>query len=575
MEPSKHTYARLDEDRFVLIVAAAFASHLFFFRLVELWPIQLAKLYSTLFLLDFLLRHLYSAAGILPSLAIGIYRLFFHRISHIPGPRAWALSKWSTFRADLEGLRPRVVHQAHIAYSDVVRTGPREISINSPHAVSAITSAKSDCCKGPWYESAAGGREPRFVRSLLTLLDRSEHQRRRKAWDSAFSAKALKGYEEALVNNIDVMLRQLEKRAEAGQEVAIDDWGMLFAFDLISEVGFGKNLGLLEQGKLSPMLEDLEHALKFQQVINNRPYMVEITRQFPNPVMAFGKMVFDLLVDRQKDDGDRKDDIMTFLYEAGGQATSPDEAHKYRNHKAGKKDKDEILAASSEARLIIIAGSDTSSTVMAMSLFLLLQHPKVLQSMRDELDAVFGIDTSHAITDFAQLDKACPLLNAVINESMRLYPPVAGGLQKVNSISPTPVQLHSGERIIVPKDTAMTIPTMAMHRDPRNFSPAPDAFRPERWLAPEKEERFERKAFIPFSAGATVCPGKLLAYTELRLVIANLVRRFEMEPVDGFDAKEFEDGVRDCFASMRRVKLAVRLRVRADGAQASSHGATV
>lgn len=119
----------------------------------------------------------------------------------------------------------------------------------------------------------------------------------------------------------------------------------------------------------------------------------------------------------------------------------------------------------------------------------------------------------------------------------------------------------------------MSIPTMTLHRDARNFSPQPDAFRPERWLAPEKEERFDRKAFIPFSAGATVCPGKLFAYMELRLVIANLVRRFEMEFVDGFSKEEFEDGVRDCFVSTRRVKLGVKLSVREGGS--SCHGAAV
>lgn len=96
------THERLHEDRFLLIAAAAFASHLFFFRLVELWPIQLAKLYSTVFLLLLAFRHFYSASGLFSSvtstivdltaytfflfLSISIYRLFFHRISHIPGP---------------------------------------------------------------------------------------------------------------------------------------------------------------------------------------------------------------------------------------------------------------------------------------------------------------------------------------------------------------------------------------------------------------------------------------------------------------------------------------------------------
>lgn len=570
-----------EEDRFILIGTFALASHLFVFRLVELWPIQLAKLYSTLFLLDASYRHFCTTSSIFSSIlssfvdlvayttfvltSIGIYRLFFHRISNLPGPRSWALTKWATFRADLHGVRPRVVHDAHVQYGDVVRTGPREVSINSPFAVSAITSAKSDCFKGPWYVSASGGRESWIVRNVLTTLDRSEHDRRRKAWDTAFSAKALKGYEPALLNNMDTMLKQLAKRAKEGSVVDIDDWGVLFAFDLICQVGFGQNLGLLEKGKLSPILENLEHTMKFQQVINNRPYMVEIARKLPNPVAEFTRMVLDQLEEREKHKHEQAPDIMTFLYESGGQAQGPSESSNQSAEEfyKSKRGTNTLPQASSEARLIIIAGSDTSSTVMAMTMYLLLQHPEVAQKLRKELDGVFGTDFESTITDFTQLDRTCPLLNAVINESMRLFPPLAAGLQKANSKGSTIIELLSGEKVVVPKDVVITTPTYTMQRDPRNFSPEPNSFRPERWLNPEKEEKFERKAFVPFSAGATLCVGKLLAYMELRLVIANLVRRFEMKAAEGFDAEEFEDGVRDCFVSTRLKKLSVTLTDRA------------
>lgn len=570
----------VEQDRFVLIGTFALASHLFFFRLVELWPNQLARLYSVLFLLDVAARHHYASSNILSSClstvvdltaytafvltSIGIYRLFFHRISNIPGPRSWALSKWGTFRIDLHGLRPRAVHDAHLQYGDVVRTGPREVSINSPHAVQAITSAKSDAWKGPWYSAVGGGRDAHIARNVLSMFDRSKHQRQRKAWDAAFSAKALKAYEPILINNMDTMLRQLCQRANADQVVDLDDWGILFAFDLITEVGFGKNIGLLEQGKLSPILVQIRHAMKFQQVIGNRPYMVEIARKLPNAATAFARMVHDQLQEREKNQHEQRDDIVSYFaeHERQGQETAKTAGPKLVDINVDHSSAKYSATTAAESRLIIVAGSDTSSTVMAMTLFLLLQHPQVAQKLREELDAVFGTDSDTTISDFAKLDKACPYLNGVINESMRLHPPVAGGLQKVNAHGPTVIELHSGEKIVIPKDVVMTTPTLTMHRDPRNFSPEPEVFRPERWVNPEKEDRFERKAFVPFSAGATMCPGRLLALMEVRIVIANLVRKFDMVPTDDFDFGEFEDGVRDYLVSMRLRKLTVKLKVR-------------
>lgn len=570
--------SRIKDDRFVLIATIAVASHLFFFRLVELWPEQLAKLYSLLFVLDASIRHHYASSSITTSCiasfvdltaytvfllaSIGVYRLFFHRISSIPGPKSWALSKWATAAIDKQGVRPRAVHAVHLKYGDVVRTGPREVSINSPLAVAAITSPKSGSWKGPWYEGVGGGREPYIQRSIFAMMDRAEHHRQRKAWDMAFNAKALKGYEPMLINNMEIMLRELGKRANAGEAVDLDEYGVCFAFDTIAEVGFGRNMGLLEQGKLSPIIEQLEQALKFQQMLSNRPYMVEVTRRLRNPIQGFMNMVLEMLEDREKLEA--RPDIMRHLTEARAALQAEDNklGHKQAGVRDDKMIKGTNTGISADARLVVVAGSDTSSTVMAMTMFLLLQHPEAVNKLRQELDTVFGLDYENVLSDFSQLDKACPYLNGIINESMRLYPPVATGLQKVNSQGPTVIELHSGEKIIVPKDVVITVPTLTMQRDPRNFSPLPDAFRPERWVHPEKEERFERKAFIPFSAGTTVCVGRQLAYQELRVVVANLVRRFDMVPTDDFDAKAFEDGVRDNFVSYRLKKLSVKLRVR-------------
>ncbi|GAC93901.1 benzoate 4-monooxygenase cytochrome P450 [Pseudozyma hubeiensis SY62] len=563
------TFCSLKQNGWMLIATLAFSSHLLLFRLVELWPRQLALLYTLLFALDVGLRHAYCPGNLFNAvlttyadltlytvfvlISIGFFRLFFHRTAHYPGPKSWALSKWTLLTTDIHGLRPRVVHQAHLKYGDLVRTGPREISISSPHAIAVISSNNSACDKGSWYDVIPGGRGQKFVRSLFTIVDREQHQQRRKAWEAAFTSRALKGYEPAMMDNLDVLLSQLSKRAASGETVHIDDWMMLYSFDLISHVGFGRNLSLLEQGKLTPILELLEANVWFSQVAGHRPYVCELLALVPNPIEPFYQLVREQLAGRLQHGEQANPDIMEVLKEHARQRRDPS-IHEDLHAKSGEE--------FAEAVNIMVAGSDTGASVMAMTLFLLVQHPKVVDELREELDEAFGKYNGSVVSDSSLLDSSCPLLNAVIDESMRLYPPVAPGLQKVNRRGPVTIRLHSGEIHVVPTDTIITVPTYTMHRDPRNFSPEPDAFRPERWMYPEKEDKMNREAFVPFSAGRHSCPGRRLARMEMRLVIANLTRKFDMVKADGFDADRFVDGVRDAFVSMRYHKLSVKLKER-------------
>ncbi|MCO5586164.1 hypothetical protein L7F22_040103 [Adiantum nelumboides] len=128
-----------------------------------------------------------------------------------------------------------------------------------------------------------------------------------------------------------------------------------------------------------------------------------------------------------------------------------------------------------------------------------LTAPDVLQKLRDELDDVFGKGVP--CDDFDELNKKCPYLNAVINEDDAHVSTIASGLQKETPASGLQVQVQ-GKQIVIPPHTVVHTPTMTMHRDPRYFSPEPNAYRPERWLDHHKnEERFEIKAFNPFPLG--------------------------------------------------------------------------
>lgn len=123
-----------------------------------------------------------AVAGLFSSILV--YRAFFHRLGHFPGPFPARLSTlYMTYFSATRGQIYRDVQALHGKYGDYVRVGPQEISIADPKAFNAIHSATSQCERGPWYNIL----NPTI--SLQMVRDRKEHGRRRKAWDRAFGTK--------------------------------------------------------------------------------------------------------------------------------------------------------------------------------------------------------------------------------------------------------------------------------------------------------------------------------------------------------------------------------------------------
>jgi cytochrome P450 len=90
-----------------------------------------------------------------------------------------------------------------------------------------------------------------------------------------------------------------------------------------------------------------------------------------------------------------------------------------------------------------------------------------------------------------------------------------------------------------------------MHRDPRYFSPGPDEYIPDRWLAEGGKNTTEfilnEDAFIPFSAGPANCAGKNLAMLELRIVVVYVMQTFELRLADGYNKERWEAELNDYF----------------------------
>jgi cytochrome P450 len=149
-----------------------------------------------------------------------------------------------------------------------------------------------------------------------------------------------------------------------------------------------------------------------------------------------------------------------------------------------------------QLKTFYFAGHDTTATTISWAIWLLSQHPGVLKKVRDELNehAIWGTENRDSAPTYEQLQK-CEYLEAVLKETLRLYPP-ASGLSRYNA---DPDDTWNGYSI---GNAVLLVQVYVMHRHPDLWK-KPDDFIPARWLD-GSEENLNSK-FAAFSRGPRDC----------------------------------------------------------------------
>ncbi|MCP4807113.1 MAG: cytochrome P450 [Proteobacteria bacterium] len=176
-----------------------------------------------------------------------------------------------------------------------------------------------------------------------------------------------------------------------------------------------------------------------------------------------------------------------------------------------------------EMLTLFLAGHETTALALSYAVLLLAKNPGLQERARQELDAVVGEGPLTAMHS-----RRLPFLDAVFQETMRLYPPA----WVVGRAAAEPFVLGD---VRVPAGTVLLLPQWVVHRDERWF-PQADTFRPDRWLEDPQHPKY---AFFPFGGGQRVCVGNHFARMEAVLVLAEWLRTFELAPVAGFELDVF------------------------------------
>jgi cytochrome P450 len=240
----------------------------------------------------------------------------------------------------------------------------------------------------------------------------------------------------------------------------------------------------------------------------SRPWMtLPVARSLPtrgNRRARRAKQELDAVVQRiiaaRRAQAGGGDDLLSMLLEA-------------RDEEGGMSDRqlgDEVMT-------MLLAGHETTANALAWTFHLLSRHPSAAERLRAELEEVLG-GRAPTVADLSRLTYC----RMVIEESMRLYPPVW-------TFSRTPREPDTIQGYDVPAGAVVILSPWITHRHPDVWED-PERFDPERFT-PDRVARRPRFAYIPFAAGPRQCIGSGFAMNEAQLVLATLAQRFRVEPL--------------------------------------------
>ncbi|KAJ2984707.1 hypothetical protein NUW58_g5919 [Xylaria curta] len=322
---------------------------------------------------------------------------------------------------------------------------------------------------------------------------------------------------------IKKFIASLRKEARRNNQIVdISQWVNILATDVIGDLTFGESFGGLDSGLLHPWLQALfttTKAYTFTREILRLPTpfikaamacIPKKMREHQEGALAFGAEAARRRLAQTTD----RPDFMSYILRHNG-----DEG------KGMSRDELDMAAIT-----FIIAGSETVSTMLSGTIYLLLSNRSVLDEFTKTIRSDFPEESDLTNTALQKHE----YLTGVLKEGLRLYPPTPDRLFRTTANQSV---IIAGK--MVPPHTNVTINLWAANRSRANFH-EPLKFVPERWMAeaPPAYLYDDKDVFRPFSVGPRDCIGKNLAWAEIRLILAYLVWHFDFLGIEP-DSKQW------------------------------------
>ncbi|KAJ5601665.1 hypothetical protein N7510_011199 [Penicillium lagena] len=414
-----------------------------------------------------------------------IYNLYFHPLAGYPGPMlariSWLYHAIYTYKGALADNTKRLHGRAHGGAYAFIKDPGKEFRLpNSPPSIG--------------------------------FAPETEHRRYRRILSYAFSDKAMNEHEPLVLKGIDSLMSSLHKQVDSSQGGFIDIEKSMTAimFDLTTDLSFGESFNSVTSPDIShPWMTLVTSSLRGVSVYCAMrrllphglwPFADQVMGKAPKgskvEAMNFAKHI----VGKRLENVVGNKDVMAYMIDSHGVPNGLSRREIER------------LALS-----LVIAGSDTTSTLLCNVIYRLTQHRDVLQALLTQIQ-----DTASPSEISFSTVKKMPYLTAVLEECLRMLPPVPNVFPRVVPPEGATICGH-----FVPGGAVVGVNQLSANMSSKHFV-RPESFLPTRWLGGDEFSNDNRRARMPFSYGPRNCAGKNTAYMHSKMIIARLVSEFDI-----------------------------------------------
>ena len=371
----------------------------------------------------------------------------------------------------------------------------------------------------------------KYISKFLVLQSGSEWKHTRSIMSPTFTSGKMKAMLPLMKDCMKSMIDSI--RRTEGKDIDAKTLFGGFTMDVIARCAFAVETNAHENPK-HPFVVNATKFLAFPllklllifvtpEFIRNRLHMTFMDSSATDYLVKLGHHMIE---ERRrigiKSEKRSYNDFLQLMLEAGRDTTETDdtEEHKVDIHNEQKTLTDEEIIGN--IILILMAGFETTSSLLTFVSYVLAVHPEVQEKLRQEIQE--AKDNNEGVLEYDTL-MSLPYLEAVINETLRMYSP----LIKVDRQCGEDITLdYNGKQILMRKGDAFVVPIYAIHHM-EEYYPEPEKFKPERFL-PENKDQLTPYTFLAFVAGPRNCIGLRFALLEAKLALSHLLLEFDFVP---------------------------------------------
>jgi cytochrome P450 len=319
-----------------------------------------------------------------------------------------------------------------------------------------------------------------------------EWKRNRKLIKPGFTKEHINTIASEINTQAIELCANLKLKEDAGEFFEAKNEMILFSLSVISKIMLGGDCANRYQSKLLPIIErEYDFVLKRNLSILKLPMWIPTRRHlhFHESKKEMDTLIYEIIEEKKKQNDETIYSMVVHAKDEDGLGMSD-------------------LQLRDEFITLYATGFETTGSALVWTLLLLSRHTEIQERLFGSIKSIDPNDTASVLKN--------ELLNAVVKESLRIYPPAWVITRKCE-------EEDEIDGVRIPKNTNFLICIYNAHRD-EDYWENPDQFNPDRFLNTEKDN----PSYLPYGVGPRMCMGNHISNMEIVMTVFQMVLRFQI-----------------------------------------------